>query len=73
MNRREARMVAEELFSLMEKSGVFEEKYLSAREAADMLGIPLQTLYNKIETIPHTKVGKRLRFSDRSLRQYLNR
>lgn len=66
-------MIAEELYSLLERDKVFEEKYLSASEAAEMLGIPLQTLYNKIETIPHTKVGKRLRFSDRSLRQYLNR
>ena len=66
-------MIAEELFKLMQKSKTLQERYLNADEAAQMLGFPKSTLYNKIGEIPHTKVGKRLRFSETALRQYIDR
>lgn len=58
----------EELLDLM-----FPPRYLNAEQAAEMLCIPLQTLYAKIGEIPHTKVGKRLIFKDRSLVRYIER
>ncbi|MCI6671129.1 MAG: helix-turn-helix domain-containing protein [Prevotella sp.] len=73
MKRQDARMIAEELFAIMEKEQVFDDKYIGASEAAEMLGIPLSTLYNQIADIPHAKVGKYLRFSKRELRKYINK
>lgn len=55
MTRREARMVAEELYSLMQrdKASQEERQYISAREAAKRIGWSLRTLYNRIDDIPH--------------------
>lgn len=70
------RLVAEELFKLMAKNGfdpskLTPDRYMSAREASIMIGMPLHTLYKKVAEIPHTKKGKRLVFSESSLRQYI--
>ena len=75
MNRSEAKMIAEELHKFIRndvRKAVTEittaetEEYLSAKQAAVFLGWKLQTLYNRIHDIPHTKNGKSLIF--RSLR-----
>ena len=71
MTRAEAKMIAEELYKLMRKGDVLPERYLNAKEAAELLGRPLRTLYNKVSELPHTKVGKHLRFKESSLRQYM--
>ncbi len=73
MTRNDARMIAEELFKLMQSNKVLNERYMSAPEAAELLGLPLQTLYNKINEIPHTKVGRRLRFAESALKKYIER
>ncbi len=82
MTRPEARMIAEELHKLFRKdietvikTTVSEETdtYISAKEAAAMLGWEIQTLYNRIKDIPHVKVGKKLRFSVKSMHQYIQR
>lgn len=66
-----AHMVAEELAVLLKQEKAIPERYLSAKEAAELLGMPLGTLYHKVGGIPHTKVGKRLRFTESSLRKYM--
>lgn len=71
LTRKDARMIAEELFSLMKKEKAVPERYLNAKEAAELLGMPLGTLYHKVDGIPHTKVGKRLRFTESALRKYM--
>ena len=71
ITRKEARMIAEELFALLKKEQAVPERYLSAKEAAELLGMPLGTLYHKVDGIPHTKVGKRLRFTESGLRKYM--
>ena len=71
LTRKDARMIAEELFALMKKEEAVPERYLNAKEAAEMLGMPLGTLYHKVGGIPHTKVGKRLRFTESTLREYM--
>lgn len=58
----------EELLNLM-----FPPKLLNIEEAAEMLRIPVGTLYNKINEIPHEKVGKRLVFTDRGLVRWIKR
>lgn len=73
MTRNDARMIAEELFKLIQASKLLPEHYVGTKEAADMLGVPVQTLYNKVGEIPHTKIGKRLRFSESALRKYIER
>jgi DNA binding domain, excisionase family len=71
LTRKDARMIAEELFALMQKEKAVPERYLNAKEAAELLGMPLGTLYHKVGGIPHTKVGKRLRFTESTLRKYM--
>ena len=58
----------DELLDLM-----FPPKTLSLQEAAEFLGIPQNTLYQKVGTIPHVKIGKRLLFTDRGLTRWMNR
>lgn len=75
ITRREARMIAKEVMALMIEGGYVEKplpKYVGAKEAAEYMCIPLNTLYKKIEQIPHEKRGKRLVFEMQSLRSYMN-
>ena len=72
MTRREARMVAEELFILMQKEKAEDKRTIGAKEAAQMLGWSLRTLYNRVNDIPHeggTK-GKRLRFKVSAIQEF---
>lgn len=78
MTRREARMVAEELYALMQrdKDNAESKRYINARQAAEMLGWSLRTLYNRIGEIPHegglvNGQRKRLRFRVGAINQYL--
>ncbi len=82
MTRRECKMIAEELakalrteFQRIVNEVVIEEneKYLSAKEACEMLGWSMNTLYHRIKDVPHVKVGKHLRFTERSLNQFILR
>ena len=56
----------DELLDLM-----FPPKPMNIDEASEFLGIPKNTLYAKVETIPHSKVGKRLVFTDRGLTRWM--
>lgn len=57
----------EDLLDLM-----FPPKFMGIEEASEFLGIPLNTLYSKVGSIPHSKVGKRLIFTDRGLIRWVN-
>ena len=66
MNRSDAKMIAEELHKFIrndvrkavtEMATAETEEYLNAKQAAVFLGWKLQTLYNRIHDIPHTKNG----------------
>ena len=46
---------------------VYPPRLMNIEEAAEYLRIPVNTLYQKVNEIPHEKVGKRLVFSDRGL------
>ncbi len=78
MTRREARMVAEELYSLMQRDKATQEdkQYISAREAAKRIGWSLRTLYNHIDDIPHegglvNGQRKRLKFTVGGINQFI--
>ena len=67
MNRSEAKMIAEELHKFIrndvrkavtEMATAETEEYLNAKQAAVFLGWKLQTLYNRIHDIPHTKMAR---------------
>ncbi|MEI7587124.1 helix-turn-helix domain-containing protein [Runella sp.] len=45
--------------------------YLSAKEAADFMGIKLQTLYQNIERVPHVKKHGKLLFTRDGLISYV--
>lgn len=80
MTRSEARMVAEELYKLLRKDLIervaeinaeANDRQLSTSEAAQFLGCSTKTIYNKIKSIPHYKVGKHLRFSEMALAEFI--
>ena len=77
MNRSDARMIAEELHKFIRndvrKAVTETEEYLNAKQAAVFLGWKLQTLYNRIHDIPHTKNGKSLIFTKSALRKFMER
>ena len=52
---------------------IIPPKYMNIEEAAEFLKMPVCTIYQKVDEIPHTKNGKRLVFSDRALVQYMER
>lgn len=45
--------------------------YLSAKEAADFMGIKLQTLYQNIDRVPHVKKHGKLLFTRDGLISYV--
>jgi hypothetical protein len=52
---------------------IFPPKCMGIEEAAAFTSIPIGTIYSKIDEIPHTKVGKRLVFTDRGLMRWVSR
>ncbi len=52
---------------------LYPPRWMNIEEAAEMLRISVGTLYNKINEIPHEKVGKRVVFSDRGLIRWIKR
>lgn len=47
------------------------KKYLTAKEAAEFMGIKQQTLYQNIEKIPHVKKHGKLHFVNADLVAYM--
>ena len=58
----------DELLDLM-----YPPRLMNIEEAAEYLRIPVSTLYQKVNEIPHEKVGKRLIFTDRGLIRWMKR
>ncbi|WP_428657691.1 helix-turn-helix domain-containing protein [Runella sp.] len=48
-----------------------DKLYLSAKEAAEFMGIKLQTLYQNIERVPHVKKHGKLLFTRDGLISYI--
>lgn len=74
MTRTDAKMIAEELFKLFKKNSLAQrpmEKYIGITEAAELLGMPKNTLYKKVQQIPHVKRGRQLLFKESSLKMYM--
>ena len=69
--RLQAKYLAEEMMSnrlLLDM--MYPPKYLDINEAAEYLRMPVKTIYMKKDEIPHSKIGKRLVFSQRDLAMY---
>ncbi len=52
---------------------MYPPRFMSIQEASEFTGIPVNTIYQKIDEIPHEKVGKRLVFTDRGLVRWVKR
>lgn len=50
---------------------IYPSKPMSIDEASEWLGIPVGTLYQKADEIPHSKIGKRLVFNKRELSRWI--
>lgn len=57
-------MTSREIKNLAREIVLEQMRYevIGADEAADILGVSKKVLYKKIDTIPHGKYGKKLRF-----------
>lgn len=74
MTRREARMIAEELWKLMQRERPqAEEEWLTVKEAAAYMKCSTWTVYHNIEVLPHTKTGGRLMFTKAGLSEWMKR
>lgn len=75
MNRSDAKMIAEELHKFIRNDvrKAVTEMATAETQAAVFLGWKLQTLYNRIHDIPHTKNGKSLIFTKSALRKFMER
>lgn len=63
-----AKRTAEHLYELMQEK---QDTYMDSKQAAEFLRIAQQTLYNKIEEIPHVKIDGKLMFSTNALSRYI--
>lgn len=52
---------------------IYPSKPMSIDEAAKWTGIPVGTLYQKMDEIPHSKIGKRLLFTERGLQSWIKK
>ena len=62
MTRNDARLIAEERFKIQKREGLVETEVIGIDEVAEILGMSKQSVYNRIDEIPHSKFGKSLRF-----------
>ena len=63
--------LAEQVYKLLEANGLFRDRFMNVSEAADFLRIPTATLYCMIKMVPHKRIGRRVIFSERQLRQWV--
>lgn len=63
-----AERIAERLYVRMQEK---QDTYMDSKQAAEFLRIAQQTLYNKIEEIPHVKIDGKLMFSTNALSRYI--
>ena len=68
-----ANQVGHCLFELMRDNGYLDDKVFDSSEAAQFLNMSRYTLYNRLDEIPHTKDGRRIRFFKSDLIKYLRR
>lgn len=74
LTRREARMIAEELWKLMERERPKPvEEWLTVDEAADYLKCSKWKIYHDRERIPHEKRDGRLMFTREGLSRWIKR
>lgn len=79
MNRYEENRLVEKIAArvveLLKENDLTTNKVLTARQAAGYLGVTVKTVYNltSLGVLPHTKIGRKLTFTEQSLQQYLHR
>lgn len=79
MNRYEENRLVEKIAArvveLLKENDLTTNKVLTARQAASYLGVTVKTVYNltSLGVLPHTKIGRKLTFTEQSLQQYLHR
>lgn len=76
MTRKEMNMIADLVVEKLRAAQLAsEERTLSARQAAEYLGVSQKTVYNltSLGMLPCRKIGKRNIYTERSLYDYLHR
>lgn len=75
MTRSDAKMIAEEFYKILAKQNQLpnNDRYLDVAEVAAMMHLSKQTIYNMGAKLPCTKVGGKLLFSEKQIREYIER
>ena len=70
----EIRQLAQEVYKLFESNELFPDRFMEIAEASAFTTIPTSTIYKLVQKkkIPYYKKCKRLIFSERKLRQWIN-
>lgn len=70
----EIKMLAQEIYNLFESNELFPDRFLDIAEASAFTTIPTSTIYKLVSKnkIPYRKKCRRLIFSERELRQWIN-
>lgn len=73
MSRAELRVLAQEIVKELRKEGVIGGKIMDISETAKMIGMSERYIYNHIDEIPHTKLGRNLKFFEHDIRKWMRR
>ncbi len=76
MTRKEMNMIADLVVEKLRAAQLAsQERTLSARQAAEYLGVSQKTVYNltSLGVLPCRKIGKRNIYTERTLYEYLHR
>ncbi len=71
MTMSDARMIAEELYRLLERDGQIHNESVGVEDAAEIMGCSASFVYHNISEIPHTKIGRSLRFRTSDIHRYM--
>lgn len=69
ITKAEARMIARELYSLWKED---HEELVGVDKASSILGLSSSYIYHNLDKIPHTRVGRAIRFSPSGLKEFSN-
>lgn len=73
MTTREAALIAEQVVKKLKAEGLVEDKIMGTKELADMLGKNERWVYEHSKELPHTMLGREMRFFQSDIYRFLRR
>lgn len=73
MTTREAALIAEQVVKKLKAEGLVEDRIMGTKELADMLGKKERWVYEHSDELPHTMLGREMRFFRSDIYKMLRR